>query len=51
MHLAIGGPTRDSVPASFAVDVARLFAKTKERGPWPTVTIGFVAATYIHVGP
>jgi hypothetical protein len=50
MHLAIGGPTRDTVPASFAVDVARLFAKTKERGPWPTVTIGFVASTYIHVG-
>lgn len=50
MRLAIGGPTRDTVPASFAVDVAQLYAKTKERGPWATVTIGFIESTYIHVG-
>jgi len=51
MHLAIGGPTRDTVPASFAVDVAQLYAYTRERGPWGSnVTIGFVASTYIHVG-
>ena len=50
MRLAIGGPTRDSVPASFAVDVAQLYAYTQARGPWSTVTIGFVASTYIHVG-
>src|SRR5687768_5858088 len=50
MRLAIGGPTRDSVPASFAVDLAQLFAYTQQRGPWTTVTVGFVASTYIHVG-
>ena len=51
MRLAIGGPTRDSVPAAFAVDVAQLYAYTRERGPWGSeVTVGFVASTYIHVG-
>jgi hypothetical protein len=51
MRLAIGGPTRDTVPAAFAVDVAQLYAYTRERGPWGTdVTIGWVASTYIHVG-
>jgi hypothetical protein len=50
VRLAIGGPTRDTVPAAFAVDVAQLYAKTRERGPWATVTLGFVASTYIHVG-
>lgn len=51
MRLVIGGPTRDTVPAAFAVDVAQLYAYTRERGPWGTdVTIGFVASTYIHVG-
>lgn len=51
MRLAIGGPTRDTVPASFAVDLAQLYAYTRERGPWgPDVTVGFVASTYIHVG-
>lgn len=50
MRLAIGGPTRDSVPASFAVDLAQLYAYTRERGPWPTVTVGFLTSTYIHVG-
>jgi hypothetical protein len=51
MHLAIGGPTRDTVPAAFAVDVAQLYAYTRERGPWGAhVTVGFVASTYIHVG-
>jgi hypothetical protein len=50
LHLAIGGPTRDNVPAAFAVDVAQLYAYTRERGPWAEVTIGFLASTYIHVG-
>lgn len=51
MRLAIGGPTRDTVPAAFAVDLAQLYAYTRERGPWGAeVTVGFVASTYIHVG-
>jgi len=50
MRLAIGGPTRDSVPASFAVDLAQLYAHTIARGPWATVTVGFLTATYIHMG-
>jgi hypothetical protein len=50
MRLAIGGPTRDNVPASFAVDLAQLYAYTTARGAWPTVTVGFLASTYIHVG-
>jgi len=51
MRLAIGGPTRDGVPASFAVDLAQLYAYTRERGPWGSeVTVGFIASTYIHVG-
>ncbi len=50
MHLIIGGPTRDLVPASFALDLAHLYAKTKERGPWATVQIGYEPATYVHMG-
>jgi hypothetical protein len=51
MRLAIGGPTRDSVPASFADDLAELYAYTRERGPWGTnVSVGFIQSTYIHVG-
>jgi hypothetical protein len=51
MKLAIGGPTRDTVPAAFAVSAAHLFVYTRERGPWGTnVTMDFVASTYIHVG-
>lgn len=51
MRLAIGGPTRDAVPATFAVDAAHLFAYTREVGPWGTqVSLDFVASTYIHVG-
>jgi hypothetical protein len=51
MRLAIGGPTRDSVPAAFAVDVAQLYAYTRERGPWGSdVTVGFIPSPYIHVG-
>jgi hypothetical protein len=51
MRLAIGGPTRDHVPASFAVDAAELYAYTRELGPWGrNVSIGWVASTYIHVG-
>ena len=51
MRLAIGGPTRDIVPATFAVDAAHLFAYTREMGPWgKNVTMDFVASTYIHVG-
>ena len=51
MRLAIGGPTRDHVPASFAVDAAELYAYTRELGPWGrNVSIGWVTSTYIHVG-
>src|SRR5678815_4908106 len=51
MRLAIGGPTREIVPAAFAVDVAQLYAYTRERGPWGSaVTVGFITSTYIHVG-
>ena len=50
MRLAIGGPTRDTVPAAFAVDLAQLYAHTRERGPWATVTVGFLTSTYIHMG-
>lgn len=51
MKLAIGGPTRDAVPATFAVEAAHLFAYTREVGPWGhNVTLNFVASTYIHVG-
>lgn len=50
MRLVIGGPTRDSVPAAFAVDLAQLYTKTRERGPWATVVMGFVVSTYVHVG-
>lgn len=51
MRLCITGPTRELVPASFAVDFAQLFAYTRERGPWGTDVIeGFIPSTYIHVG-
>jgi hypothetical protein len=51
MQLAIGGPTRDTGPAAFAVSLAHLFAYTREFGPWgKNVTCDFVASTYIHVG-
>lgn len=46
-RLWIGGPTRESVPASFALDLAQLYGKCKEH--MPTV-LGFVGATYVHVG-
>ena len=49
-RLAIGGPTRDLVPASFATDFAQLFAHTRERGPWETVDDMFLGHTYIHCG-
>lgn len=51
MRLAIGGPTRDQVPASFAVDAAELYAYTREFGPWRRdISIGWIGSTYIHVG-
>lgn len=50
MRLAIGGPTRDMVPASFATDFAHLFAHTREQGPWATVDDLFLGHTYIHCG-
>lgn len=50
MRLAIGGPTRDMVPAAFAVDLAQLYATTQAKGPWDVVTVGFIASTYIHCG-
>lgn len=51
MRLAIGGPTRDTVPAAFAVSVAHLYAYTVGRGPWAEVDqLMFEPSTYIHVG-
>lgn len=50
MRLIIGGPTLNTVPASFALDLAQLYAYTREQGPWTSVTMGFIASTYVHVG-
>lgn len=50
MKLAIGGPTRDHVPAPFFVAYARLYAYTRERGPWTAVDDLFMEHTYIHCG-
>lgn len=50
MRLAIGGPTRDTVPASVMVRIAELYAKTRERGPWAEVGLRFLESTYIHCG-
>lgn len=50
MRLVIGGPTRDTVPASFAVDLAQLYAMTLIHGPWSSVLIGYEPSTYVHVG-
>lgn len=50
MRLVIGGPTLASVPASFALDLAQLYARTREEGPWTSVTMGFIQSTYVHVG-
>jgi hypothetical protein len=50
MRLVIGGPTRDTVPASFAMDLARLYDFTKAQGAWESVELGFVQSTYVHVG-
>lgn len=50
MRLVIGGPTVAQVPASFAIDLAALYAFTREHGPWSSVTMGFIQSTYVHVG-
>ncbi len=50
MRLVIGGPTLATVPAAFAVDLAALYAKTRMDGPWSSVTLGYIGATYVHVG-
>lgn len=50
MRLVIGGPTLALVPASFAIDLAMLLHRTLEHGPWAGVTLGYVGATYVHVG-
>lgn len=50
MRLVIGGPTRDTVPASFAVDLVELYTETVKYGPWDGVTVGFIESTYVHVG-
>lgn len=50
MRLVIGGPTLAAVPASFALDLAQLYAYTREHGPWTSVTMGFIQSTYVHVG-
>lgn len=49
-RLLIGGPTLATVPASFAIDLAQLYAKERESGRWSAVALGFVGATYVHVG-
>jgi hypothetical protein len=48
MRLVIGGPTRDSTPASFAHDLAELYANARS-GP-REVLLRFVQSTYVHVG-
>ena len=50
MRLMIGGPARDIGPVSFAYDLAMLFARTREEGPWDLVTLDPQPATYVHVG-
>jgi hypothetical protein len=50
MRLVIGGPARDTGPTSFAHDLAYLFAFTREHGPWTSVDLEFIPATYVHVG-
>lgn len=50
MRLVIGGPTLSMVPAAFALDLAQLYATTRESGRWTSVTLGLLGATYVHVG-
>ena len=50
MRLVIGGPTLAMVPVSFAEQLTRLFAFTREHGPWEAVSLWFQPATYVHVG-
>lgn len=51
MRLVIGGPTRELVPASFAIDLAHLYAHTAR---WDAgaceLQLRFVGSTYVHVG-
>lgn len=49
MRLVIGGPTLSTVPASFAVDLAELYAYTQK---WSggAVWLRFVQSTYVHAG-
>jgi hypothetical protein len=50
MRIVIGGPTLATVPASFALDLAQLYARTCDEGEWTSVTMGFIQSTYVHVG-
>lgn len=51
MRLVIGGPTREIVPAAFAVDLAALYGNLLSmRWPWSSVTLGFIQSTHVHVG-
>lgn len=50
MRLWIGGPTRDTVPARFAIHLAELYATTCRLGLWSEVKLGFDETTYVHVG-
>jgi hypothetical protein len=50
VRLVIGGPTLATVPASFALDLVQLYAHTVAHGPWSSVTVGLIGATYVHVG-
>jgi len=38
------------VPASFADNLAKLYAMTREHGQWESVSLWLQAATYVHVG-
>lgn len=49
MRLVIGGPTRETAPVSFAVDLAQLYLHTV-RWDEGAVWLRFVVSTYVHVG-
>ncbi len=50
MRLVIGGPTRDTVPAAFALALADLSATTHQWNAAGRIWLRFVQATYVHVG-
>jgi hypothetical protein len=50
MRLVIGGPTLATVPASFAIDLAQLYAYTQRWNVGGECALRFVQSTYVHVG-